>query len=233
MPDSCFSPQVPVLDTLLFFPDATPRSGPAQMALDEALLEASPGPVLRTYTWTGPWISFGYSQSLAEIVEAFPAQNLVRRWTGGGIVPHRPDWTFSLVLPRDLPLARLRPSESYCAVHKAVATALQQIEVSTALALDQPPGKTEACFAGPPAQHDVLSSEGAKLCGGAQRRTRQGFLHQGSLQHVPVPIDFGEGLGRALSGELKEFTPSADLLARAEELTQKKYSTPDWASRIP
>lgn len=223
---------MPALETLFFFPDATPRNGPDQMALDEALLETTSVPVLRIYTWEGPWVSFGYSQSIGTVAASFPECDLVRRWTGGGIVPHHDDWTFALIVPRGQPFAHIRPTESYCAIHRAVASTLKTCEISAHLASTAASGPSVACFAGQPAEHDVLTDEGAKLCGGAQRRVRQGFLHQGSLQNVSIPETFGENLGRTLAAELREFKPSAELLARAEELTTHKYSAREWAMRI-
>jgi len=202
------------------------------MALDEALLEMAAGPVLRSYTWEGSWVSFGYSQSLTAIAESYPEHSLVRRWTGGGIVPHTPDWTFALIVPREEAFAKLRPSESYCQVHQAVAATLAQLDIPTTLAEDQAQGAPGACFAGRPAQYDVLTTGGSKLCGGAQRRTRQGFLHQGSVQALALPSEFGLNLAANLAGSVEKFSPTSELLAKAGELAQKKYSTSEWTSRI-
>ena len=72
------------------------------MALDEALLHAAPRlgqPVLRFYGWTEPAASFGYFQKHAEIERMTLLRPLVRRPTGGGLVPHDADWTYSLVFP--------------------------------------------------------------------------------------------------------------------------------------
>src|ERR1700743_1226729 len=72
------------------------------MALDEALLEAMPRlqkPVLRFYRWTEPAASFGYFQKFSEIQRATLLRPLVRRPTGGGLVPHDADWTYSLAFP--------------------------------------------------------------------------------------------------------------------------------------
>src|ERR1700761_7523358 len=72
------------------------------MALDEALLEAMPRllkPVLRFYGWTEPAVSFGYFQKYSEIERTTLLRPLVRRPTGGGLVPHDADWTYSLAFP--------------------------------------------------------------------------------------------------------------------------------------
>lgn len=229
----CFSLRVPALDTLLFFPDSSPRTGPEQMALDEALLEQVQAPVLRTYTWAGDWVSFGYSQSFSAVTENVPGRQLVRRWTGGGIVPHYPDWTFALIVPRNASLAQIRPIASYCQIHEAISSALERIAVATALSSDPVEGAQVACFQGHPAQYDVLTPGGTKLCGGAQRRTRQGFLHQGSLQHVSVPIGFGQELAEALSTHWKFHEPSRETLLLAEQLAAQKYAAPAWTYRTP
>src|ERR1039458_9410999 len=67
--------------------------GPAafNMALDEALLKAMPRlsrPVLRFYGWTEPAATFGYFQKYADVERATRLRPLIRRPTGGGIVPH-------------------------------------------------------------------------------------------------------------------------------------------------
>ena len=67
------------------------------MALDEALLEnaATLGrPLMRFYDWTEPCATFGYSQKIAQIEAATNLRPLIRRCTGGGLVPHNGDWTY-------------------------------------------------------------------------------------------------------------------------------------------
>lgn len=69
------------------------------MALDDALLEAMPRlqtPVLRFYGWTEPAATFGYFQKIAEVEAATLLRPLIRRPTGGGIVPHDADWTYKI-----------------------------------------------------------------------------------------------------------------------------------------
>ncbi len=70
----------------------------SNMALDEALLEAMTRlqkPVLRFYGWTEPAATFGYFQKFSDVEQATPLRPLIRRPTGGGIVPHDADWTYS------------------------------------------------------------------------------------------------------------------------------------------
>ena len=87
-------------------------SGPANMALDEALLDrVSAQPefaYLRMYGWTVPTLSLGYFQHLAQ-ARAEPRWRsvpLVRRATGGGAIWHHHELTYALALPARHPQAQ-------------------------------------------------------------------------------------------------------------------------------
>ena len=56
-------------------------------------------PVLRFYGWTAPAATFGYFQKYADVERATLLRPLIRRPTGGGIVPHDADWTYSAGFP--------------------------------------------------------------------------------------------------------------------------------------
>ena len=166
------------------------QSGPCEpafnMALDEGLLESMARlgqPVLRLYGWTEAAASFGYFQKYAEVESATTLRPLVRRPTGGGIVPHDADWTYSWTFPTSNDWYSLRAEESYRRVHEWIQGAFARLQVSTELA----PGCRKAapgqCFAGYE-RSDVLR-HGKKIAGAAQRRTRIGLLIQGSVQPPP------------------------------------------------
>src|SRR5512133_2181915 len=85
------------------------------MAFDETLLTGAPfseTPVLRFYGWTQPAASFGYFQKYADVEALTDLRPLVRRPTGGGIVPHDRDWTYSVAVPAGHPWHELRAVES-------------------------------------------------------------------------------------------------------------------------
>src|SRR5204863_9069931 len=110
------------------------------MALDEALLVSAPRlgrPVLRLYSWTERAASFGYFQHFEEVECLVQLRPLVRRPTGGGIVPHDGDWTYSLVFPPGSNWYVLRALESYRRVHEwiqaAFATLGFRIELSPSI----------------------------------------------------------------------------------------------------
>ena len=106
------------------------------MAFDEALLEASPGlsrPVLRFYSWSEPCATFGYSQHFRELERVTSLRPLIRRPTGGGLVPHEADWTYSLVFPPDHSWYTLKATESYERVHQWIKDAFEKFGITTEL----------------------------------------------------------------------------------------------------
>jgi lipoate-protein ligase A len=222
---------MPLFDVIDLFLDETARDGPEQMALDEALLEFAERPVLRSYRWARQAVSFGYSQSLAAVRERIPSLPSVRRWTGGGIVEHGCDWTFSLIIPSGEPLAKARPEDTYRAIHTRVMTALNELGYPARLAGSEECAHGMACFSSP-AMHDVIGLDRRKLCGGAQRRTRRGFLHQGSIQDLRLPADFAVRFLKLLAVETLRCSPELATLARTQELIAKKYATIAWHEKV-
>src|SRR5262245_38614405 len=82
--------------------DSGARQPAENMAWDEALLETAPArarPLLRFYAWSEPAATFGYFQKYQEVERMTSLRPLIRRPTGGGLVPHATDWTYSVVIP--------------------------------------------------------------------------------------------------------------------------------------
>jgi lipoyl(octanoyl) transferase len=202
------------------------------MALDEALLHEAPRlrqPVLRFYAWTEPAASFGYFQHYTDIERATHLRPLVRRPTGGGLVPHDADWTYSLAFPPIDAWYALSAIESYRRVHEWIQAALSRIGVSAQLAPACSRSVPGQCFQGYE-KHDVLW-RGRKIAGAAQRRTRDGLLIQGSVQPTGLGVTRREwetamcDVARATQdADWAEFKPDAPLTERAQELARQKYS---------
>jgi lipoate-protein ligase A len=222
---------MPLFDVINLFLDKTERGGPEQMALDEALLESAERPTLRSYRWAGQAVSFGYSQSLAAVRERIPSLPFVRRWTGGGIVEHGWDWTFSLIVPSSEPLAKARPEDTYRSIHTNITTVLNELGYPARLAGSEECADEMTCFSSP-VRHDVIGLDRCKLCGGAQRRTRRGFLHQGSVQNLRLPADFAVRLLKLLAVETLRFSPDLATLTRTQELAAEKYGTIAWLAKV-
>jgi lipoyl(octanoyl) transferase len=212
------------------------NSGPGapafNMALDAALLEAVSRldkPVLRFYGWAEPAATFGYFQKYAEVERATLLRPLIRRPTGGGIVPHAADWTYSLAFPPGHEWHSLRAEESYRRVHEWIQSAFAKSNVTTTLAPNSHRVGPGQCFAGYE-KFDVLWI-GKKIAGAAQRRNKLGLLIQGSVQPPPISLartDWQKAMCAVGSGEFGiewlEFEPDDTLRKRAEDLVRHKYS---------
>ena len=121
------------------------------MAMDEALLEAATRlgrPVLRFYGWIEPAATFGYFQKFAEVEQTTLLRPLIRRPTGGGLVPHDADWTYSLAFPPGHEWYELRAEESYRRAHEWIQSAFSRLGVETELAPCCKKSAPGQCFVG-------------------------------------------------------------------------------------
>jgi lipoate-protein ligase A len=216
------------------------QSGPGDyafnMALDEALLHGSPRlgqPVLRFYSWTEPAASFGYFQKYAEIEQMTPLRPLVRRPTGGGLVPHDADWTYSLVFPPGHDWYSLSATDSYRRMHEWIQAAFARLDLPTELAPACRKTRPGQCFQGHE-RFDLLC-RGQKIAGAAQRRTRDGLLIQGSVQPPPLAparADWQRAMCdvacSAPGAQWANFEPDAPLAEQARQLVRQKYSQPGY-----
>jgi lipoate-protein ligase A len=218
-----------LFERLVMYDDRRQAHAAANMALDEALLAFSAEPAVRFYGWARPALSFGYFGKFAEVARGNDGRELVRRWTGGGSVPHGDDLTYSLVVPRGHPLFLRGPRAIYAGLHGAMRAALRTEGWNVEIAHDAAPKISEACFANP--VRDDLLLDGRKIAGAAQRRTRHGFLHQGSIQLRDLSPAFRDHFCNALATapEKRELPPA--VLARATALTKEKYATDEWLRR--
>ncbi len=233
----------------------TRTAGAAEnMAVDFLLLQRYPpartaNPRFRHYGWRGPAFTFGYSQKLAFVREALaatePPFELCRRATGGGIVDHRDDWTYALVIPRGHPLEERPATQSYREIHEALAAALraQGVDAVTKPCADETaacatesavqPGKRGATAEAGPAGvcfqraeiYDVVSSlDGAKIAGAAQKRNKHGLLFQGSVWRPAASAAAGAGATVDWERFGEDFTA---LLARALEVEAQASPWPE------
>jgi len=221
------------------------------MALDASLLSSLPAgaAAFRHYGWTEPAMTFGYSQRWEEVRAIAPeGVRLCRRMTGGGIVDHRNDWTYALIIRSGSPAAEISSTELYAAVHRAIADALAHQNFETTLApcprkCDARPTKIEGpdqCFI-QPVMNDVLNTEGVKIAGAAMKRTKEGLLLQGSIDRHPLgdridiealAASFADHLTQALGLEREEPEDLRPLFsAEAIEREKSKFAGGDWLAR--
>ena len=204
--------------------------GPMQMALDEVLLRSVERPTLRIYRWSGPCVTFGYFQSLEAVRQVYPDTPLVRRWTGGGMVEHGKDLTFSLMIPKGDSAASMPPASFYSELHRRIAGWLASVVSSEVRLAGEGDIKSgPLCFTAP-AGNDILMS-GQKILGGAQRRSAGALLYQGSLQGMGgVPLD-SMAMARSLSRSVDQRTLEKQFMDESNLLAEKKYRSSEWVSR--
>jgi lipoate-protein ligase A len=204
------------------------------MAIDEALLEGLTVPAVRFYCWQSPALSFGYFGRFADVAKYQGNRDLVRRWTGGGIVFHGEDLTYSILIPANDAAFAESSMWIYEKIHRALCDALNRNGVRTELvesgrSVDRTPQRgvpTYSCFANP-VLADVMIN-GRKVAGAAQRRTRRGLLQQGSIQRIDLENGLAQHFARELSADRSERKLDGEILNRARELAEQKYGTDAW-----
>ncbi len=199
------------------------------MALDEAVLLGSPSDalILRVYEWEGEACTFGFSQTYADVKAACKKGiEPVRRATGGGIVFHDGDITFSLVFPRDRTCA---PETIYKNIHRGIHQALKAYGVENGLWSPQKKSDDIAvsCFTRAEAA-DLVDARGEKILGGALRKKGAKGLYQGSLR-VRVPHEV------VIDGISREFgRPSLVIRQEWREEAMRlgaRYRSAEWNER--
>ncbi len=206
------------------------------MALDEALLENASRlskPVLRFYGWTEPAATFGYFQKFSEVAATTKLRPLIRRPTGGGIVPHDADWTYSATFPPGHEWHSLKAEESYRRIHDWLRLAFAELTIETELAPGCKKKLPGQCFAGHE-KFDLLW-HGKKIAGAAQRRNKLGLLIQGSVQPPAVSASRGDWERAMAAAAAVQFgvrwqtgVPDAELLATANQLAVGKFSRTEY-----
>lgn len=192
----------------------TRTAGAAEnMAIDFLMLQRYPNEQVsrfRHYGWRSPAFTFGYSQKIAFVRARLPVDesfDLCRRPTGGGIVDHRDDWTYSLVIPRGHPLEEVRAAHSYREIHERLAEALrlqdvpaitkntsitrsgEDVEIGNEASRSREARRSQnsdealsgICFERAELYDVVHAETGEKIAGAAQKRNKRGLLFQGSL----------------------------------------------------
>src|SRR5436309_9775807 len=104
--------------------DDDEHSAAMNMAIDEALLDSVAIPSIRFYRWQSPALSFGYFGKFTDVAGYVGERDLVRRWTGGGIVFHGEDLTYSIVVSANDSVFGESSVTIYERVHRALCDAL-------------------------------------------------------------------------------------------------------------
>ena len=171
-----------------------------------------------------------------------------------GLVDHREDWTYALVLPRGHAFETARAVESYRAIHAALADALHTCGQPATLkdrcdgapcsieeeADSQAPASTSklpsVCFTRPELNDVVHPDTGKKIAGAAQKRTKEGLLFQGSILRSAAPAvrdwdAFHEAFVQALASALAlpaAEAPWPDFAEGEQEALVEQYASAEW-----
>lgn len=229
---------LPPLPKLLLWLDPIPRTGDHCMAADETLLmhaaEQLDMSVLRIYAWADPTVTYGFFDTEAQARALYDDTGndpikYVRRWTGGGIVDHRQDIPFTLVLIKQDCINRPSSAALYRWIHGGLARTLRDCGVDCNMLTTDAPDAGRACFSSP-VTSDLALPNGDKLAGGGQRRTKAGVLHQGSIQNCTLPHHWATNLANRLAEQVitsaatEPFPGFADMM---HSLATTKYTHPD------
>lgn len=164
----------------------------SNMAIDAQLLEnlSDDDLILHLYDWETPSATYGYFIDpyayLHPTAMQQPPLQLARRPTGGGIIFHLCDFAFSFLLPATHPAFTINTLENYAFVNHVVADAVQSFSknhLSIELLQNEIEPLDSSCnnfCMAKPTKYDIMIA-GQKVGGGAQRRKRQGILHQGTI----------------------------------------------------
>jgi lipoyl(octanoyl) transferase len=229
-------------------PDRT-GSGAENMALDFLLLKRYPEPGavrFRHYDWRNPAFTFGYGQKIAFIRERLPEveAELVRRPTGGGLVDHRSDWTYALVIPRSHPMCARPAGVSYQSIHDTIRKVLAAqghpvtLKTASGETTNKRPSAPGVCFEEPETFDVIHSKTGVKVAGAAQKRTGSGLLFQGSLERSALPECDWDAFADLLATELAEnldspLTPVGwpDFDPEEESHLTAQFASEEWLER--
>ena len=227
--------RMPVFNNLIYWRDVTVRKAAENMAADQLLMsQVGKDPILRIYDWSDSSVSFGYFHALEDAKLAFPSTkespiDYVRRWTGGGIVDHRIDLTYTLVVPRQCGLSQERGALSYRVIHQVLARALNALGQNVELS-DHDHGDGSVCFNNPVA-FDLADAHGVKIAGAGQRRTRHGLLHQGSLLTDLGADLIGQEFASQLASKQEAWAGSETFEEEVLAISADRYATAEWLAK--
>jgi lipoate-protein ligase A len=207
------------------------------MMRDQKLLESleqNPRPILHLYDWKQPSATYGYFSDPQRFLNPQSIEvrqlQLAKRPTGGGIIFHQYDMAFSFLLPANHSSFSLNTLANYQLINDIVSYVTRPF-VSTQPQLQDREKQSQKdplcsfCMAAVTI-YDVIA-EGKKIAGSAQRKTKHGFLHQGSICLITPPDDFLYDIflpGTPFAAAMKE--NSYPLLKQASEsdITEVKAS---------
>ncbi len=165
------------------------NSSKENMERDEKFLEElkpDDSPILHFYDFEKPSATFGIFMKPEIFLKEDHGLDLAKRPTGGGMLFHLWDMTFSVLIPKNHYGYSDDVMKNYKFINEIVLKSLSPFGDCVDLLVQESEPMDEVCkyfcFA-KPTKYDVMIG-GKKVAGSAQRRKKNGFLHQGSISIV-------------------------------------------------
>ena len=158
------------------------------------------------------------------------------------MVFHDVDLTYTVIVPSGLWIEKQNRLESYHIFHRIVIKALASLNIPSSLVESgtEPVDRSTMCCFTSPTRYDVVANDNSvegpsKVAGAAQRRTKYGILHQGSIVIDDISSKRELLTEYLLSAFIKElnisfndFEPSTEFFSSAKKLAEEKYAKKNW-----
>lgn len=217
--------------------DTGARDPFSNMAFDEAILRGYQmgisGPTLRLYGWHPHAISIGYAQDPAKLLDTELCRKdsirFVRRITGGGMIMHQDELTYSLVCSKEDLKIPARVISSYKIISSFLVSFYKNLGIDAAFACDKVSGEAlgrpaDLCFSSKE-KYDITVS-GRKIGGSAQKRVKDIIFQHGS---IPLGGDMKKASSFLRSKSVSRFKNNATSL---EELLGREVERGDAAALL-
>lgn len=193
-------------------------------------LEHCHDPRLHCFTWNSATVTYGVLAKPEQLLHLAQCRqyglDVAKRPTGGGAMFHMQDCSFTIAIPLKHALYAKDPVTAYQNINRCVLRAIEsvsdlRIQLAAASDIALNPRAARFCMV-TPTQYDLLL-EGKKIGGAAQRHTRYGFIHQGSIAITGVPQHILAACSTLSAEEIalhqKRSIALSDVLRVAEPLT--------------
>ena len=207
------------------------------MAYDEAMFKAHSHkfipPTLRIYGWNPDGISFGYFQD-GSIINNIKEGNipLVRRMTGGGIIYHKGDISYSIICSRNDLNIKGAVDDSYRILCSFLIRFYESLGLKAEFSGCREKGSNSGGLCCMAKERYDITIGGKKIGGNAQRRRRDIIFQHGSIPLRDVSIEINElsgidkfDLDKNVTSLDKELNRKIDYYEAAELLRQSFQNT--------
>lgn len=222
--------------------EAPPLDVWGQLALDEWLLNRPDGDFhLRFHRWEGgPAASFGYAMRRADAERTLDPHlraNCARRLTGGGVMRHGADVTFSCAFPYPASQGVWNPLAVYRTIQEAIGRGFQEAGFDVCLLATPVMPRHPHYFnpMRPPVALELMGLDGTNLLWAALRRRRTRVLYEGTIRMAgartrSAEIEMAVRRGFEMASHRDGWTPmewSPDPVFAA---LRDKYRSAEWLS---